>query len=63
MGRPYLGAGEILRMQAAETIVKLYAEMKQYDDWTRFKQNNPDGGRYLFSAMRLANDMGLVDGD
>ena len=63
MGRPYLGAGEILRMQAAETIVRLYAEMKQYDDWTLFKRNNKAGGRYLFSAMRLANDMGLVDGD
>jgi len=62
MGRTYLGAGEILRMQAAETIVRLYAEMKQYDDWTRFKQNNKVGGRFLFSAMKLAHDMGLIDG-
>ena len=50
-------------MQAAETIVRLYAEMKQYDDWTMFKRNNKVGGRFLFGAMKLANDMGLVDGD
>ena len=62
MGRSYLGAGEILRIQAAETVVRLYGEMKQYTDWTDFKRNNPEGGAFLFAAMKLAHDMGLVDG-
>ena len=63
MGRPYLGAGEILRIQAAETVVRLYGEMKRHENWTHFKRDNPDGGRFLFSAMKLAHDMGLIDGN
>ena len=62
IGRPYLGAGEILRIQAAEAVLRLYGEMKQYDDWARFKLDDPDGARYLFAAMKLAHDMGLADG-
>lgn len=62
MGRSWLSANEILRMQIAETIMRLYAEMQRYDDWTQFKRDNPDGGAFLFSAMKLAHDMGLIDG-
>ena len=62
MGRPYLGAGEILRIQASETVVRLYGEMKQYENWTHFKRDHPDSGRFLFNAMKLAHDMGLIDG-
>ena len=61
MGRSYLGAGEILRMQAAEAVVRLYEEMKKYSDWTRFKKEDPEGGRFLFNAMKQAHDMGLID--
>jgi len=62
MGRSYLGAGEILRIQAAEAVVRLYGEMNNYDDWTRFKRDDPDGARYLIAAMKQAHNMGLIDG-
>jgi hypothetical protein len=62
MGRPYLGAGEIMRMQAAETVVRVYNERKRYDDWTRHAREDPEGSAFLNRAMILATKMGLIDG-
>ena len=62
MGRQYLGYGEILRIQTAEYIVRLYNDMRQYSDWVEYKQRNPEEGALLFGAMRLASEMGLIDG-
>ena len=62
MGRAYLGYGEILRIQAAEYIVRLYSDMRQYSDWVEYKQRHPEEGAVLFGAMKLASEMGLIDG-
>lgn len=62
MGRPYLGAGEIMRMQAAEKIVSLYQARQRYADWTLHARDDEAGSAFLNHAMMLAHEMGFIDG-
>lgn len=68
MNRPYLGVGEIKRIQAAERIVILNMAIDDYRDaegninWVKWAQDNPQGAADLAEAQKAAADEGLLDG-
>ena len=68
MNRPYLGFGEIIRIEAAERIVRLNREVEEYRDtegkinWVKWAQENPQGAKDLAEAQKAAADRGLLDG-
>ena len=61
-GRDYLGAGEILQIQTAEAVVRLYHEMKSHQSWADWAAGNTRGAQFLMRATELANEAGLIDG-
>ena len=67
-GRSYLGAAEINKMLAAQRIVRLSREVKEYTDtegkinWVKWAQDDPQGAKDLAEAQKAAADRGLLDG-
>ena len=67
-GRSYLGAAEINKMLAAQRIVRLSEEIKEYRDgegninWAAWAQADPQGAADLAEAQKAATDRGLLDG-
>ncbi len=67
-GRSYLGAAEINKMLAAQRIVRLSREVKEYTDaegkinWVKWAQEDPQGAEDLAEAQKAAADRGLLDG-
>ena len=67
-GRSYLGAAEINKMLAAQRIVRLSREAKEYTDvegkvnWVKWAQEDPQGAKDLAEAQKAAADRGLLDG-
>lgn len=61
MGRPYLGAGEMRRMNTAVNIVKYHAERKGSKTWTTWAGDNPDKSTILITANRAAQAAGYLD--
>ncbi len=67
-GRSYLGAAEINKMLAAQRIVRLSREIKEYTDaegkinWVKWAQEDPQGAKDLAEAQKAAADRGLLDG-
>ena len=68
LGRAFLGAGEINKLLAAQHIVSLNREAKEYRDtegkinWVKWAQENPQGAKDLAEAQKAAADRGLIDG-
>ncbi len=54
MGRPYLGAGELRRLVAAENIVKGYQARAAAENWAKWAEDNPGISALLSEAMKLA---------
>ncbi len=54
MGRPYLGAGELRRLVAAENIVKGYQARAAVENWAEWAKDNPALSALLSEAMKLA---------
>ena len=61
-GRDCLGAGEILQIQSAEAVVRLFHERAKSQSWGSWAAGNQGGSRFLNRAMKLANEAGLIDG-
>ena len=55
-GRPYLGAGEIRRMNASESIIRAYRERAQSDNWAEWAASHPQAANLLARATKAAND-------
>ena len=54
MNRPYLGAGEINRIYAAELIRDSYLMKSKSDNWAQWAKDNPMAAEKLAIAERLA---------
>jgi hypothetical protein len=55
-----LGAGEMRRMNTADSIVRWHSEKFGGDNWTKWAQDNPAQNDALGTAARLADEMGLL---
>ena len=62
MNRPYLGAGEINRILAAERVERANAEKEKHEDWSEYAKRNTDDAELLAYAMIAAEEEGLLDG-
>jgi hypothetical protein len=61
LGRP-LGAGEIRRMNLANSIVTAYRSWSQSDNWAKWREDNPAAGDLLDQARQIAEGM-VSDGE
>lgn len=55
MGRPYLGAGEIRRMTAAENVIQAYQSRAQAENWASWAVGNPEQAELLAMCV-IGND-------
>ena len=61
MNRPYLGAGEINRILAAERVERLLSDKERQENWATWAEKNPEDAAYLTNAMMAAKEEGLLD--
>ena len=54
MNRPYLGAGEINRIYAAENVATAYRMKNDSDDWAKWARENPEQAERLAIAEKLS---------
>ena len=62
MGRPYLGALEVISIYAAEKVLKVYREKESSSSWAEWAQANPEDAAYLARAIKAAEEEGFIDG-
>ena len=57
MGRP-LYYHEIIRLRAAEAVIRAYTARESSENWAQCAKDHPDDSRMLNLAMRLAGEYG-----
>jgi hypothetical protein len=57
MGRPYLGMGEMIKINAAERIVRGYRMRSQDENWVKWAQANPKDAEKLVIVEKMVSEM------
>lgn len=57
MGRPYLGMGEMIKINAAERVVRGYRMKANSENWSKWARDNPKDAEKLVEVEKLIAEM------